>query len=173
MALCSTLNGITLDCRDNVGGIEAVYIAAASGSIVATPTAGAVAIGSISIDGGTGTTLDSDFQTYECVKQTGAMNETGTFSEENGTVFYTNVASVVFNKTTAAKLVELNELAKSNKLCVIVKDNNGLYWMVGNDSGALVSNSTAGTGTAFGDRNGVTMEFTGIHELPMIQVTVS
>jgi len=110
---------------------------------------------------------------YECVKQTGAMNETGTFSEENGTVFYTNVASVVFNKTTAAKLVELNELAKSNKLCVIVKDNNGLYWMVGNDRGALVSNSTAGTGTAFGDRNGVTMEFTGIHELPMIQVTVS
>jgi len=170
MANCATLSGLTLDCRDNVGGIETVYIT--SGSITASGTNGSIALTSISVDG-TALTALTDLEEYQCVKQTGALNETGTFSDENGTVFYTAVASTAFNKATGLKLNELHALATNSSLCVIVKDNNGRYWLVGNERGAVVTNSTAGTGTAFGDRNGLTIEFTGIDNTPMLEVTVA
>ena len=175
MALCATLSGITLDCRDNVGGIEEVYIAAASGSIAFTsdPTDGTSVITNIVLDGTAVTDLATDFDTYQLVKQTGTFTETGTFSEENGTAFYTSVASAVFNKVEGAKLLELYNLGITTLLCVLVKDNNGNYWMLGNDRGALVSNSTTDFGTAFGDRNGLTIEFTGIDQKPVTQVTLT
>lgn len=171
MANCATLSGLTLDCRDNVGGIETVYIT--SGSITAVGVSGEIDLTDISVNG---TPLAVDFsniEEYQCVKQTGALNETGTFSDENGTVFYTAVASTVFNKTTGEKLNELHALATNSSLCVIVKDNNGRYWLVGNERGAVVTNSTAGTGTAFGDRNGLTIEFTGIDNTPMLEVNIA
>lgn len=175
MALCATLSGFELDCRDNVGGIEEVYIAAASSSIAfgTAPSDGSVVITSIELDGTAVTDLATDFQTYQVVKQTGTLTETGTFSEENGTAFYTSVASAVFNKVTGAKLQELYNLGITTLLCVLVKDNNGRYFMLGNDRGALVSNSTSDIGTAFGDRNGLTIEFTGIDQNPMTEVTLS
>ena len=175
MALCATLSGFTLDCRDNVGGIEEVYVASASGSISfgTAPTDGSVVITSIELDGTAVSDLATDFETYQLVKQTGTLTETGTFSEENGTAFYTSVASCVFNKTTGAKLNELYGLGITTLLCVLVKDNNGKYWMLGNDRGALVSNSTADIGTAFGDRNGLTIEFTGIDQNPMTEITLA
>ena len=173
MALCASLSGITLDCRDNVGGIEEVYIGSASGSIAfaSAPTDGTSVITNIELDG-TALTGLGDLSTYACVKQTGTLTETGTFSEENGTAFYTSVASAVFNKVTGAKLQELYNLGITTLLCVIVKDNNGKYWLLGNDRGSLVSNSTTDVGTAFGDRNGLTIEFTGIDQNPMTEVTL-
>lgn len=174
MALCATISGFELDCRDNVGGVEEVYVAAASSSIAFTtpPAAGASVITNIELDGAAVTSLAADFETFQLVKQTGVLTETGTFSEENGTAFYTSVASCVFNKVTGAKLDNLYGMGITTLLCVIVKDNNGRYFLIGNDRGALVSNSTAETGTAFGDRNGITIEFTGIDQNPMTEITL-
>jgi len=43
--------------------------------------------------------------------------------------------------------------------------------MVGNDRGAVATSSTEESGTAYGDRNGLTIEFTGIDNGPMLEVT--
>jgi len=170
---CTTLAGIALDCRDNVGGIEAIYIqnVASALAIGGNPDSGSVAVTTITVDGSPlAADLDS-MDKYELVKQTGTLTETGTFSDENGTVFFTAVATGVFNKMDAAKLGELYQLAISAKLCVLVKDNNGIFWMIGNDRGAVATSSTEETGTAYGDRNGLTIEFTGIDNGPMLEVT--
>lgn len=171
MPACGTLSGIALDCRDNVGGIEEILIATASAAIgyTAAVTDGTSTFANITIDG-TGAVI-GDFDTYALVKQTGTLTETGTFSEENGTAFYTSVASGVFNKVDGAKLLELYNLGQHTLLVILVKDNNGNYWQLGNERGALVSNSTTEMGTAFGDRNGLTIEFSGIDQRPMTQVT--
>ncbi len=170
---CTTLAGIALDCRDNVGGIEAIYIQNVDTSLVigGDPDSGATAVTTITIDGSPLAADLTSMDKYELVKQTGTLTETGTFSDENGTVFFTSVASAVFNKMEATKLTELYNLAISAKLAVLVKDNNGIFWMIGNDRGAVATSSTEETGTAYGDRNGLTIEFTGIDNGPMLEVT--
>jgi len=168
---CTTLAGITLDCRDNVGGIETVFIENVDTSLAVSATAGVAAVADVLIDTVALDATLSSMDIYECVKQTGMLEETGTFSDENGTVFFTSVATAVFNKLDGAKLNELYELAVSAKLLVIVKDNNGKFWLVGNDRGAVATSSTEGTGTAYGDRNGISMSFTGIDNRPMVELT--
>lgn len=170
MAVCATLSGLNLDCRDSVGGIETLYILPAETSISFNATDGAVALTGITVDDGSVTL--AGMSEYELTRETGDIAEAGTYSYENGTVFYTQTLNAIFNKITGAKLDELYQVAKNRKLCVIALDNNGRYWLIGNSHGAFASGHAAQTGTAFGDRNGVTLTITGITKEPMVEVTV-
>lgn len=172
MACSTTLNGLTLDCRDSVGGIEALYMLPANSGISFSATSGAVALTGISVDG-TALTALTDLSEYEMARETGSVAEAGTYSNENGTVFYTQTLTAIFNKLSGAKLDELQQVAKNVKLCVIALDNNGKYWIMGNTQGAFASGYDAQSGTAFGDRNGVTLTITGISKEPMVEVTVA
>jgi hypothetical protein len=169
---CEITSGISLDCRDNAGGLEYAYILDATGEdITVTEAAGvvsAITVGATSI-----TTLSADMFLFDQVRQTANMVETGTFSDENGTVFFSNVVNLIFNKLEATKLQQLKLLAQNAKLLVIVKDNNGKFWMVGNDRGAVATSSSAESGTAFGDRNGFSIEMTGLSPDTMYEVTVA
>lgn len=171
MPTCVTLSGLTLDCRDNVGGIKYAYALPFSSSITLTAANGNVS--AFSVDGVSVTDISTTFKLYETPRQTGFITENGTFSEENGTAFYTQVASLTFNKLTSGSQAEIQKLGEASKLCVIVKDNNDRLWMIGNNNGAVVTTTAGGTGTAFGDRNGVTVEFTGYHPDPMYAVSVT
>lgn len=172
MACSTTLNGLTLDCRDSVGGIEALYMLPANSGISFSASSGAVALTGISVDGSALTAL-TDLEEYELARETANIAEAGTYSNENGTVFYTQTLNAIFNKLAGAKLDELYQVAKNVKLCVIALDNNGKYWLIGNDQGAFASGHDAQSGTAFGDRNGVTLTITGITKEPMVEVTVA
>lgn len=172
MACSNTLTaGIALDCYNQVGGIEVAYVASFSSSLATLTEANGI-VSAISLDGTAITDLSTGMQTFECEKQTGTITETGTFSAEAGTAFYTSVASLVFNKLDSTKQEVLAELGKT-RVCVIVKDNNGQLWMIGNEYGATLSTSTGTTGTAWGDKNSLTLEFTGIALEPMYEVSVT
>lgn len=169
---CDITAGISRDCRDNAGGIEYAYILDATGEMIdVTEAAGvvsAITVGSTSI-----ASLSGEMFLFDQVSQVANMTESGSFSTENGTVFYNNVLNLVFNKIEATKLQQLKLLAQNAKLLVIVKDNNGKFWMVGNERGCTCTASTTESGTAFGDRNGISIEFTGTAPEPMYEVTVA
>lgn len=169
---CELTSGVSIDCRSNSGGLEYAYILDATGEdIVVTEAAGvvsAITVGATAI-----TALGTDMFLFDQVRQTASMTETGNFSDENGTVFFSNVVNLVFNKLEATKLQQLKLLAQNAKLLVIVKDNNGKLWMVGNDRGAVATSSTAESGTVFGDRNGFSIEMTGLSPDTMYEVTVA
>ena len=175
MACGNTLtSGIALDCFNQVGGIEVAYVTSFSGSAL-TLVESAGEVSSITIDGVAVTTeaaLATDLNVFEVEKQSSTLTETGTFAADAGTAFYTSVASLLFNKMSSEKQEVLSTLGK-NKLCVILKDNNGKFWLVGNENGATVSNSTSTTGTAWADRNNMTIEFTGIALNPMYEVVLA
>jgi hypothetical protein len=109
------------------------------------------------------------FYKYELPKQTGALTETINGSVENGTVFYSSELQIVVNKLSTAVRNEIKLLAQ-NTLLAVVKDNNGKYWMVGKSRGVDLTTGTLGTGTAFGDRSGYSLTFTGQEPEPMIEV---
>lgn len=167
---CSLTSGIdALDCRDLLGGVEEIYVAALSGNSIVGATStgnsvsgitfGAVSIGSVA-------DLTGNTQTFKLNREGSSLTETGTFSEEAFTAFYSQVLSVLFNKVQSSSLDVLNDLGR-NRLVVVAKDYNGTYFVLGNENGALLSNSTGETGAAWGDRNGFTLEFTGFSKTPM------
>jgi hypothetical protein len=91
---------------------------------------------------------------------------------ENGTIFYQQDLQIVLNKMTAALRNELRLLGQ-NRLMAIVLDRNNVYWLLGSLNGLELSAGTGQSGTAFGDRNGFDVTFTGMEEQPMREVQSS
>lgn len=149
---CALTQGYSLDCKDSVGGIKAVWFIASDDVSSITEASGIVS--AITKAGG------KVFYKYELVKNTGSLTETVTASVENGTVFYAQELSIVLNKMQANTRNEILLLAKNN-LIAVVQDSNSKYWLLGKENGIDITGGTAGTGTAQGDRNGYTLTFSG------------
>lgn len=149
---CALTQGYTLDCKDSLGGIKAVWMIE-SGNVTAVTEASGI-VSAITKSAG------KVFRKYELVKATGSLTETITASVENGTVFYAQELSIVLNKLQANTRNEILLLAQ-NTLMVVVQDANDKYWLLGRTQGCDVTGGTAATGTAQGDRNGYTLTITG------------
>lgn len=158
---CALTSGYSLDCRDSAGGITEVYFIEKA-NVTAIAEASGIVSGLTKASG-------KRFWKYELPKQTGSLTETITPSTENGTVFYQSELQIVINKLAASVRNELRLLAQ-NVLIAVVKDNNGKYWLVGKERGIDMTESTSGTGTAYGDRSGYTLNFMGMEPDPMLEV---
>lgn len=149
---CALSSGYALDCKDSSGGLTEVYfIEKANVSSVAT--ASGVVTGLTKASG-------KRFWKYELPKETGNFTNNPQVSTENGTLFFEQGLTIVINKLSAAVNTELKLLAQ-NVLIAVVKDNNNKYWMLGKERGVDMAASESGSGTAFGDRSGYTLNFTG------------
>jgi Flp pilus assembly protein TadG len=158
---CNITSGITLDCRDNQGGIEYIYIANGTGNAAGLT----VSVGG-TVSNWPGITLSTSWYKFEVPKQTSSFTETITTSEENGTVFYDQQVSVIFTKMEREKRNQIELLARNRKLAVVVKDANGTFWSVGLTRGAHLLSGTSLTGAAYGDRNGYELVFQGLEPDP-------
>jgi hypothetical protein len=97
---------------------------------------------------------------YELQRDTASFEETISATPENGTVAYKQELKIVLNRLQTTTRNELLLLA-SNVLSVIVKDRNGLYWMLGLTKGVDITQGKSGTGMKATDRNGYELTFTG------------
>ena len=64
-------------------------------------------------------------------------------------------------------------LLAKNRLAVIVVDNNADKWFLGLEYGLDVTGGGSGSGTAFGDRSGYTLTFTGNEKELAYKVTAT
>lgn len=149
---CALTQGYTLDCKDSLGGIKAIWLINHANVTAITEASGIVS----AITKASGKV----FYKYELVKNTGSLTETITASVENGTVFYAQELSVVLNKLQANTRNEILLLAQAT-LMVVVQDANDKYWLIGRVAGMDLTGGTSATGTAQGDRSGYTLTFTG------------
>jgi hypothetical protein len=162
---CPLTKGHSIDCRDSIGGIQEVLITEFE-NIDATATV--VAAGVI-------TTLtqvvSTDFFRYSLEKENGSFVETETVSVENGTTMYETVLNFTIKKMAAAESQEIKLLAL-NRLYIIIKDNNGVHWAMGNEfaTDKVGGTNQAASGQAFGDMNGYTLGFTSKEREPMYEV---
>ena len=102
-----------------------------------------------------------------------SMTETIVGSRENGTIYYTPTAQVLFNRLTkedqnqikllgATKVVifaQLNQQLLSNGHDVII--------CLGRVNGMELNAGTMDTGAAWGDKNGYTLTFDGMEQRPV------
>lgn len=149
---CATTAGFQISCKEGIGGIKAIYLGAYS-TFANTAT----------IDGTTNmvTALATgSVYEFELPKHTGSFTEEGTISIENGTVFYTQTIVANFHGMSAARSLQLQNIAKGRNV-LFVQDNNNNIWMCGYKDGVEVTAFTTQSGTAKGDLNGYTITFTG------------
>lgn len=155
-----TLVGVGLDCG-NVGGLSKVYIADVQDVDAVTITSGSVS--AITMEAG------KTFKTFSFRKGNAVMNITGTRDDAAGTNFVETSIEVSFNKMETAKRTEMQKIATGNTYA-IVKDMNGLYWLVGYSTLDTYANgNVSGTsGTNMGDANRYTLTLTAqTPELPL------
>ena len=149
---CALTQGYTLDCKDNVGGLKTVWFASVDDIASYTSASGAISV--ITMEGG------AVFYKYELVKETSNFAEAINSNVANGTVFYAPTLEVVLNKLQVNTRNEILLLAK-NRLVAIAIDNNDVSWLLGKVNGLDITGGGSATGSAFGDRNGYTLTFTG------------
>jgi len=100
------------------------------------------------------------FRKYQLVLETANFDEEIVGNRQNGTIFYDQKGTIIINKQSVAVRNELLLLAK-NYLVMVIHDNNDTYRLLGRQYGLRMETGMASTGTAWGDRNGYTMNFTG------------
>jgi len=172
---CDILSGFQLGCRDNTGGLKAIYILGESASL-------APSIDSITgYENGliTNITGTGSWYQFQLFRQTSNYSEELVATPENGTIVYNQSATVVFFKMDTAMRNRVKVLAQNPNLRIIIETQNGSedgdarWFLMGQTNGAQLLSGTASTGTAFSDLNGYNLVFTGNEPLPASEVSGS
>ena len=163
---CSAITAGFVDlCNSNTGGIEKIFIA--NGPVESiTETAGNIT----AITVGGSALVPADFFVFETPRQVSSVTETTTVSQENGTLFFDQQLTAVFNTMEATKRDQLLLLAQATTMVVVAEDGNGKYWSGGVEKGAFMVSGSATSGTAYGDRNGYEIVLGGLEPKPMFTV---
>jgi len=154
---CALLNGRGLECREAVGGLRNVYFANHD-------TLGAYTVdadGQLTAVAGT-----TNVFKYALNPQSSEYTETITVSEDNGTVFYEQVTTLMLPNLSKAALSALRLLTQG-RFQIFTEDNNiieskgfGNCYLVGAYNGATVTGGTVALGKALGDMSGYTLTIT-------------
>ena len=174
MACTNLTKGRGLDCNRISGGVKFIYFGVYDQFTAPIDGTGiAVTAGEVTdIEMGAGTGL------YRYSMPIGVASVTDTIvgSRDNGTIYYTPTAQVLFNRLTkedqnqikllgATKVVifaQLNQQLLSNGHDVII--------CLGRVNGMELNAGTMDTGAAWGDKNGYTLTFDGMEADPFPMV---
>ena len=177
---CNLTKGYSVDCKDSIGGLKAVYFfkeycsnirdaATFDGTDVLTMDAGGF---SNWLDSA-GAAISSP-TVFRYLLRPGAsnLNTTVNSSSENGTTFFTQTLSLTLPKLSTGQTNEI-KLISQGRSQVFVEDNNGNMFLIGMDNGCETTGGTIVTGAAKGDLTGFTLEVAGEELDPMIWLNAS
>lgn len=149
---CALTSDYSFGCDVGIGGTKEVYLIELENISSYTESSGTLtAITKVS---------GKIFRKYQLVLETANFEEDIQGNRQNGTLFYPQKGTIIINKQNVAVRNEILLLAK-NRLVMVIKDNNLTYRLLGREYGLMLQTGTATTGTAWGDRNGYTLNFTG------------
>lgn len=157
---CVLTTSFALDCKEAVGGIEKIYITELANKATISPTGEITAF-----------TLASgkQFFEYDLREETGSFTQAITQSNTNGTLFYEQTAVASLDPLESDRINEIHLVAK-NDVMIIVKDSNGRYWLMGENTGAYISAGSMLTGQAKGDKSGFDLTFMAKEAIPAREV---
>tara|TARA_R100000963_G_C4611153_1_gene81545 strand:- start:56 stop:634 length:579 start_codon:yes stop_codon:yes gene_type:complete len=167
MACTSLTKGRGVDCNRISGGVKYIYFAVLDQ--IASFAYDAVDLSSID-------TIDFDNNSiYRYTMPMGVSSVTDTIvgSRDNGTIYYTPTAQVLYNRLTMQDQEEIRLLGATKVIIfaqlnqLIVGTNNDVILALGMVNGLELNAGTMDTGAAWGDKNGYTLTFDGMEQRPM------
>jgi hypothetical protein len=157
---CYISSGAALGCSDGIGGIKKIYIVGGGGSVTGyTYDADGAITGATSTSG---TTLYG----FELKRNTSSLAQNVQKNFENGTIFFEQVLTAVLFRYDQTKRNQIKILSQNDQIQIVAIDQNNTYYLLGQVNGMYLSGGDASTGTAYGDRNGFTLTFTGQENTP-------
>jgi len=173
MACTNLTKGRGLDCNRISGGVKFIYFGVYDQFTAPIETVGIVeASGEVTdIEMGAGTGL------YRYAMPMGVASVTDTIvgSRENGTIYYTPTAQVLFNRLTKEDQNQI-KLLGATKVVIFAQLNQQLanghdvIICLGRVNGMELNAGTMDTGAAWGDKNGYTLTFDGMETEPFPMV---
>ena len=142
---CNLTDGYVLGCS-SIGGVEKVWI----GEYVDNVTYAQSSCGIITGITTTGLTVYSFEQDIEHA----GLIQAGSYSRENGTVFYESTLSIKLIGLDCEVRNRMVELGRA-PLFAVIKSNAGDYYYCGLESSGRASAGEANVGTLLGDMNGL------------------
>jgi len=154
---CDITLGRIVPCKDSVGGLDAVYFV--NNGDATGYTYDVTDTDMIATVTGTPTAFKWD------LKGTSTFEQSINSSIETGTTFFEQTLTLNFNKLDVAthKQIKLLAFGQPN---VIVRDNNGNYFLAGLEFGMDVTGGSIATGGAMGDMSGYTLTLVGREKIP-------
>lgn len=171
---CYISSGVDLGCSDGIGGIKSIYVLGASGATAPSVT-GLTYSGATAQTGSTYSSLDTPitgisgngvWYNFQLKRNTSSLAQNTTKSFENGTIFWEQVLTAVLYKYDQNKRNQLLVLGQNDQIQIIAQDQNDIFYYLGQVNGMYLSGGSAASGTAFGDRNGFELIFTGQESQP-------
>tara|TARA_R100001530_G_scaffold101527_2_gene70601 strand:+ start:2770 stop:3354 length:585 start_codon:yes stop_codon:yes gene_type:complete len=173
MACTNITKGRGLDCNRISGGVKFIYFGVYDQFTAPIETVGIVAAsGEITdIEMGAGTGL----YRYSMPLGVASVTDTIVGSRENGTIYYTPTAQVLFNRLTKEdqnqiKLLGATKLVIFAQLNQQLSNGHDLIIGLGITNGMELNAGTMDTGAAWGDKNGYTLTFDGMEADPFSMV---
>ena len=162
---CSLTTDYLFGCDVGTGGTKEVYLIELANIASYTESSGTLT----AITKVTGKV----FRKYQLVAETANFEEVIVGNRSAGTIYYDQKGTIILNKQQVSVRNEILLLAK-NYLTMVIHDLNDTYRLYGREIGLRLGAGTATTGTAWGDRNGYTLTFTGKENAlaPFIDPTV-
>ena len=149
---CNITAGRLEGCKDSVGGLNAIYF-------VNFGDMGDLTISDETVTGISATT-PSAFK-YD-LRGTSSFDQSLTSSRDNGTTFAEQTLVVSLKKQDATTHKEVKLLAYGRPQ-IIIEDNNGSKWLMGEEYGSEMT-ATTSTGAAMGDKNGYELTFVAMEK---------
>jgi len=176
---CYISQGVTLGCSDGIGGIKSIWV-------LGTSTGTTASVSGVTYSGGTsgstaydvtgpisGITGAGNWFNFELKRNTSSLAQNTTKSFENGTIFYEQVLTAVLYRYSQEKRNQLLVLGQNDNIKIIAQDQNDVFYYLGQVNGMYLSGGAAASGTAFGDRNGFEMIWTGQEHTPANTINAS
>ena len=158
---CVINSGYVLGCRDSVGGVE--YVA-----ISTYHTSTSYTFGTASII--TAISPTASFYLFEQYTEQAEASQEPTFDNETGTNHTVQTVTITLEKMDAATRAQFVALTQA-RVRVIVKTQNGRYFLFGVKNGGRASAASSGPGKGMGDLSGFTLTFEFKEPLPAHEVT--
>jgi len=167
MACTALTKGRGVDCNRISGGVKFIYFAVLDQvSSFQYDAANELEIDTIDFGG-------NDIYRYTMPMGVSSVTDTIVGSRENGTIYYTPTANVLFNRLTVQDQEEIKLLGATKVIIFaqlnqqVVGTTKDVILALGMVNGMELNAGSMDTGAAWGDKNGYTLTFDGMEQQPM------
>lgn len=107
---------------------------------------------------------------FEQNLEVASYTETGSFSNENQTAFYTGNLMITLNGLRQSIMEQIKQIGRG-RWRVFILDQNGNYWLMGKQNDVNCIASTPGFGKGYGDLYGATITLESKEPRPITQIS--